>query len=357
MDVEDGYGSDISYEYSSSEELSEVDEYEKEYFGEMSEDSTKEEEAVWEDDEDGEERLRKEYRSGATWLDGKVKKQLEVSRKKLKFDYKKFVFSSKCNIKLAKSHGNYLVLVDTYNIIYVLRDLKPYRVFQIEKFGVSDFVFVNGMILFASLKQSNFKEIGFDGKVKNIYRRTAEGIRKMIFMNGFLYLLGNQLTVMNGDYEVLEVFESRIKDFAVSDEFVYALDFSGQIFMLTLKLQALKRVALDDKFDFRSICFVKDMIIVGLGMGVKLFDKSMRLVKEFMNMKDEMTGCAECGEYIIYGSTYRNSLKIITPEMRTFDKFPFDSICIPSIKAISYDGRNIVICSGKAVNMLRIKLG
>lgn len=351
---------EASYEYSSSETTEEssgdIAEYEREYFGDVSEESVQEDAAVWEDSED-EERIRSDYKKTATWLDGKQpKKQLEIRRKRLRFDYDRFLFLSKCNIKLSKSYGEHLVVVDTYNIVYILKHLKPHRAFQIEKFGVSDLAFINGAILFASCRQSSFREVSFDGEMKIIHNRAAENTRKLVCVEDALYVVGDHLALLSNSYDVLEVFETRFKDIAVSAENVYALDFSGQIFVLSRNLQVLRKISLDDKFDFRSIHFARNMVVVGTGTGVQMFDAQMNAVKRFTNTKDEIVDCIECGEYIVYGSAHADSIRIVQPGMVCFDRFPFSSIRIPSIRTMSYDGENIIICSGRAVNALRMHL-
>lgn len=361
-EVRDVVETEASYEYSSSscveESSSDIAEYEREYFGEESSEYREEEDgAAWEDSEEGEERVRNSYRRTATWIDGtQTKKQMEVRKKRLRFSYERSVFVSKCKIKLAKCHGDYIVVVDTYNIIYILRDLKAHRIFQIERFGVSDFVFINNMILFASCKQSGFKEVSFDGDVRNVCNRASRGVRMMSSRENVVYVVGEQLVLMNNNYEVMEVFEHRVVDICLSSGLVYVLDYSGRIFVLTASLKIVKKVSLDDKFDFKCIYSAGDFVVVGTGMGIKVFDRDMEQVKELRNMKDEVTGCVGCDGYIVYGSKYANSLKIMQPGLSCFNRFPFNSISIPPISIIDYDGRNIIICSGRSVGCLRMQM-
>ncbi|CAD26341.1 similarity with ornithine decarboxylase DCOR_YEAST [Encephalitozoon cuniculi GB-M1] len=361
-DKEDIDESGVSYEYTSSDSpetvSSEISEYEEEYFGEASEEesSKSSEAAAWEDSDD-DEKLREEYKKTATWLDGKqAKKQVEARKKRLRFEYERHLFFSKCKIKQAKAHGEYLVVVDTYNNIYILRNFQVHKTLWIEMFGISDFVYTGGAILFSSSKQSNLKEVTFDGEVRNISIRAIEGIRRMISIGDSIYIVGEQLALLNSAYEVVEVIEGRFVDVAVSEDFVYAMCFSGEIVVLTPGLQILRKVSLEDKFDFRSIHFFASKVFVGMGMGMKVFDKEMNPIREFKNLKDEVTGFTGHGDYVVYGSRYTNSLKIVLPDIRCFSKFPFNTIRIPPIKVLDSDGRNVIICSGRSVSVLRIKL-
>lgn len=357
---EEADSSSASYEYSSSslcEESEEVAEYEQQYFGEASEECSESSSgAAWEDSDD-DERIRGKCKGTATWLDGsQPKKQIEIRRKRLRFEYEKHLFFSKCNIKLARAHGEYLAVVDTYNNIYVLKDFKVHLTLRIEMFGVSDLVWASDAILLSSCKQSGLKEVSLDGEVRTISMRTVENVRKMVGTGSSVYMVGDQLALVDSNYEVVEMIEGKFMDVAVSPETVYAMGFGGDIVVLTRDLQVLRKASFEDKFDFRSIYFAGDRVFVGTGMGMKVFDKDMNPVKELMNLKDEPTGCIEHGEYVVYGSKYDNSLKIILPGLRCFNGFPFNSIRISPIGALSSDGRSITICSGRSVNVLRIKL-
>lgn len=360
--IDDGDESGFSYEYTSSDSLEtiseEIEEYEREYFGDVSEEesSRSEEAAAWEDSDD-DEKIRENYKKTAEWLDGKqTKKQVEVRKKRMRFEYEKHLFFSKCRIKLAKTRGEYLVVVDTYSNIYILKNFKVHKTLWIEMFGISDFVYIGDVILFSSCRQSNLKEITFDGEVRNISIRAIEGIRKMVSTGDSIYVAGEQLVLLNNTYEVVETIEGKFMDIAVSEEYVYAMSFNGEIVVLTHDLQVLKKVSLEDKFDFRSIHFFADRIFVGMGMGIKIFDKDMKPVKEITNLKNEVTGLTRHGDYVVYGSNYTNSLKIILPDLKCYNKFPFNTINISPVKALESDGRNIIICSGRAINVLRIKL-
>ncbi|WEL39185.1 hypothetical protein PFJ87_08g00430 [Encephalitozoon hellem] len=360
--IDDADESGFSYEYTSSDSLEtiseEIEEYEREYFGDVSEEesSVSEEKAAWEDSDD-DEKIREDYRKTATWLDGKQpKKQVEVRRKRMKFEYEKYLFLSKCRIKLAKARGEYLVVVDTYSNIYILKNFKVHKTLWIEMFGISDFVYIGDVILFSSCKQSNLKEVTFDGEVRNISIRTIEGIRKMVSTGDSIYVAGEQLILLNDSYEVVETIEGKFMDIAVSKGFVYAMSFNGEVIILTSDLQILKKVSPEDKFSFRSIHFFAGRVFIGTEMGIKIFDEDMRPIKEIMNLKNEATGFTAHGDYVVYGSNYTNSLKIILPDMKCYNKFPFNTISISPIKVLESDGKNIIICSGRTINVLRIKL-
>ncbi|ADM11964.1 uncharacterized protein Eint_080280 [Encephalitozoon intestinalis ATCC 50506] len=354
--------SDFSYEYTSSDSFEtvseEISEYEKEYFGDISEEAgaESEEKAAWEDSDD-DPGIREDHKKTVTWLDGKqCKKQIEVRKKKVRFEYEKNLFLSKCKIKLAKAHGEYLVVVDTYNNIYILKDFKIHKTLWIELFGISDFIYTGERILFSSHKQSNLKEVTFDGDVRNISIKSVEGIKKMISIGDFIYTIGKKLILLNSSYEVVEVMEGEFMDIAVSEEAVYAMGCGGDIVMLTPDLQILRKESFEDKFDFHSIYFFANQVFIGMGMGVKVLDKDMKPVKEFKNLKNGVTGLTGHREYVIYGSDYTNSLKIILPGLKCFNKFPFNAISIPSINSLESDGKNIVVCSGRSVSILRMKV-
>ncbi|KAM0671216.1 hypothetical protein CWI42_090320 [Ordospora colligata] len=354
-------GLEMSYEYSSSdiqESLSsDILEYEKEYFAEsMSESSDEKEAGAWEDSDD-DEKLRKSYHGTASWLgEKKVRKQIEIQKKKLKFGYERHVFSCQCRIKLAKAHDDYLVLVDAYNSIYILKNFEICKVLRIEMFGASDFVFVEGGVLFSSLKYGGFKEVAFTGEVKDIKVRTTECIRKMISVDDGIYVIGEQIVLLNNNYGIVEQFDGRFRDVAVSTDALYCLGFNGDVVVMTRDLRPITKMNFEYKFDFKSIYFVNGKVVVGMSLGVKIFDRHMNLLNEAMNMKDEITGCIEYDGYILYGSDYSNSLKIVLPDLRSFDGFPFNSIRVSPMKALVSDGKSIIICYRKAVDVLRMKV-
>jgi len=359
---EEDEGLEMSYEYSSSdvqESLSsDILEYEKEYFAEsVSESSDEHEACAWEDSDD-DEKLRRNYHRTASWIGTKkARKQIEVQKKKLKFGYERHVFSCQCRIKLAKAHGDYLVLVDAYNSIYILKDLEVCKVLRIEMFGASDFVFVEGGMLFSSLKYGGFKEVAFTGEVKDIKVRTTECIRKMVSVENGIYVVGEQIVLLNSSYGVVQEFDGRFRDIAVSSDAVYCLGFNGDIIVMTRGLHPINKVSFDDKFDFKSVYFVNGKVVIGMSLGIKIFDRHMNLLNEAMNMKDEITGCVEHDGYILYGSDYSNSLKIVLPDLKCFDGFPFNTIRVSPMKALVSDGKRILICYRKAVDVLRMKVG
>lgn len=351
-----------SYEYSEDESLTESlsseysDDYEKNYFGETeTKESESEQQAAWEDSEDNEAKLRNEY-PNAVWVDGtQPLKQLEKKKKNLIFQYERHVFSAGFPIKLIKSYKEFIAVVDVCNNVYLLKNYEQHLNFIIEKYSICDFVFLDSKILFVSNKHWSMKEVSFTGEVKHINIKFTHDIKKILTDGENIYVLGKKLVQFNKNYSVLAEFISKAIDFTILNEYIYLLDATGKIFILNKELKVVKRISETDAFSNISIFNARDSIVISTDSTIKIYNNEMTLLKKIPNIKSELTGCVEFKNFIITGSKYLNSIKIITNQNLCYNGFPFNRFKILSINCMTTDNKNIIICTKRSLNILHME--
>lgn len=318
----------------------------------VEEDSEKSEMA-WEDSDD-ESDLREEMDEDATWLttDG-IQKKIRREPKKISFKLKKRVFTANCKVKLFKVFPEVKVLVDSFNLIYLIKNFDDFKTYKIDFFKISDICYFGNKIIFSSNSSSFMKQITMEGKVTDIKKGTGN-IKKMIAKDS-LYILGDKLYSFNQNLSLTATFNSTFIDFCVTDLAVICLKDDGDIYVFDLELNFKNKISFSFKFQFKSLYYAKDMIFICTINGLFIVDKNMKEIKTFSNLTDPVSSLAFNNDFIVHGSLYENSLRILkTPSLSYFEKFPFSKVKINPISTISIDGDTFYFSDSRFISSLKL---
>ena len=355
----DGDSENSSYILVSENELlteeSDDIEDEKDYFETTSEEEDSEKsEVAWEDSDD-DENLRDEIDEDANWLtaDG-IQKKIKVQPKKISFKLKRKVFTANCKVKLFKTFPEIKILVDSFNLIYLIKKFDDFKTFKIEFFKISDVCIFGGKILLSSNSSSFMKQITFEGKVSDIKKGTGN-IKKMLAVGNTLYILGDKLFAFNSNFNLVSSFNSTFIDFCVGNDQIICLKEDGDIYIFDLELTFKNKVSFPFKFQFKSLYFAKGYFFICTLNGLFILDQNSKEVKSFSNLSEPITAITSNDDFIVHGSAYDNSLRILKVNgLSYFEKFPFSKVRINPISSIAVDGDTFYFSETKFITSLKL---
>lgn len=352
----DGYDSDESYIYNSKEDndfYESISKDEKDYFGDSS--SSSEEsgsEDVWKDSDEFN-KSECELPETAGWvLTAPPTRIIRRKTDELNFKLTRKIFATKYKIKLLKMTEALKVAVDTFNIVYFIQKEK-FKAFRIDKFLISDFVFFKEGVLLASNKSSCFKYLKCDGSVVEIKKRIRDVIR-MERVGNQIYIAGTSFYKLDADLNIDCVFNRNFIDFCINGETVMCLESDGALVILDRELRFKKKLILENRFEYKRLFTTGDFYFIGREMGVTILNKHLEYVKEINNLKKPPTGLVCVNRFIIYGSDYPNSLRIVKEDLEIYPKFPFSKVKINKIDFLAAEGNFLFICHSKFITMLEI---
>lgn len=361
MDDQSSYFDDqeVSYEILSNDELlsedsSDDDIQDEDYFGSSTSEESEESEVAWTDSDD-DSNLREELENEAVWLNTEgITKKIKKTQKKISFKYIRSVFTAKCKIKLFKVFPNIKVLVDSFNLVYLIKNFEDFKTFKIGFFKITDVCFFNDKILVTSDTSSFIKQIDLDGKVTDIKKNTGK-IKKIQASGDHLYVLSDKLILFNKNFSVINEFNLPFKDFCITDNSVVCLKEDGDIHIFDKELTFKEKVSFQFKFQFRSIYFAHDKILVCMDTGIMFLDSTFKEIKTFTNLKEAVSTLSFNKDFIVHGSQHPNSLRILKSDLTYFEKFPFSKIKINPISTMDIEGDTVYFSDSKFVSSLKLK--
>ncbi|ELA41189.1 uncharacterized protein VICG_01788 [Vittaforma corneae ATCC 50505] len=348
---------DESYILLSNDELisegSEAEAQEEDYFGSSSTEEHDESEAAWTDSDDDRD-LRDELENEATWLHtDELPKKICRTSKKIFFKYTKHVFTAKCKVKLFKVFSNIKILVDSFNLIYFIKSFEDYTTFKIDFFKITDVCTFNGLILLSSSTSSYIKHVTLDGKVTDIKKGTGN-IKKMV-SDIYLYILGDKLLAFNSNLSLVNEFNHSFIDICIMSNTVICLTADGDIYTFDKKLNFASKHSLQLKFQFKGLYSVRDNLIIATEDGMIILDSDFQEIKVFSNLKEPISSLVSNGEFIIHGSPYSNSLRILKSDLTYYERFPFSKININPISTMSIEKNTIYFNDSRYISSLKLE--
>lgn len=347
---------DESYILLSNDELlseSTEDEAQEDYFDPSTEEEQEESKFAWTDSDD-EQELREELESEASWLHTEgLPKRICKNVKKISFKYAKHLFTAKCRIKLFNIFKDVKILVDSFNLIYIMKSFEDYKTFKIDFFKITGVCCFNDMILASSSTSSYIKHITLDGKVTDIKKGTGN-IRKMV-SDTLLYVLGDKLYAFNSNLSLVAEFGHAFIDICVTPTSVIGLTADGDLHMFDKELKFKEKHSSLLKFQFKSIHAVRDMILVGTDTGLIIFDCNFNELKTFSNLKEPITALVYNRDFIVHGSSYTNSLRILNPDLVYYERFPFSKIKLNPITAMAIEGNTVYFTDSRFISSLALE--
>ncbi|KAM0675317.1 hypothetical protein GVAV_001142 [Gurleya vavrai] len=301
-----------------------------------------EEHSKWNDSEENEENLRKEYKleHPVIWKDNAKKERPVVKKNKLQISYKNKYLKINNNIKLAKiSQNNIVVLISTYNDIYIYDDLKNNKKFKAINlsFNICDFDFVGDKIVFITdrngiIKEFDLKTMEFTDILKGAHIKN----KKIVFQTK-LFLLAEKLQILDHDnYNTIYQFNENIIDFCISDFYVITLNFDKTIsFYDILNNDFLFKKFLDEKFFITKILCLENYIFVCLEKGVKIFDANFIFIKEILDFC--IDNVASSDNFLVFFGNGLNELRIVNKKnLNIVPSFPYSNMNFKHIKNIFF---------------------
>lgn len=328
---------------------------ERDYFDSTSEEESSEKsEVAWEDSDDNE-ALREEIDEDADWLTTEgLPKKIKIEPKKISFKLKRKVFTANCKIKIFKAFQEIKVLVDSFNLIYLIKNFDDFKTYKIEFFKISDVCMFNGKILLSSNSSSFIKQMTLDGKVSDIKKGTGN-VKKMACAGNNLYILGDRLFSFNSNFSLVSDFNGSFKDFCVGDDSIICLKEDGDIYLFDFDLSFKNKVSFPFKFQFSSSYFANGYFFICTLNGLLILDKELRELKTFSNLSEPITAITHNSDFVVHGSAYENSLRILkTKGLCYFEKFPFSKIKINPISSISVEGDTFYFSETRFITSLKL---
>lgn len=334
-------------------EESDSDIQEEDYFGSTSEEETEQSEVAWVDSEDDAD-LREELEDEAAWLHTEgLPKKIQRITKKISFKYTKHVFTAKCKVKLFRVFPEVKVLVDTFNLIYFIKNFDDFKTFKIDYFKITDLCYFNNMILLSSNTSSFIKHISLDGKVTDIKKGTGN-IKKLI-SDEHLYVLGDKLYGFNKNLSLISEFNCSFIDMCVIADFVVCLEESGDIYVFDKELDFKKKLSFSFKFQFKSLHSNLDKVFIGTDTGIIILDSKFQEIKTYSTLKEPISAFTFNDSFVIHGSQYNNSLRIMNSDFSYFEKFPFSKIRISPISTMAFEDETVYFSNSRFISSLKLK--
>ncbi|KAF9765020.1 hypothetical protein NGRA_0051 [Nosema granulosis] len=346
-DEHSSYTEDLYYESSGEEDL------EKDYFGE-SEEESESEEGAWEDSESCEEALRKKHKVTPTWInDKKVKKEISLVQKKLSYVFDRYVFKTNFNIKILKRCFSYLVLVDTMNNVYLLKDNELVKSFKIEKFRIDDIVGFNGKIYLVNSKCGYLKEIDENLNIDNIEKSLVRNMR-LAFASDWLYIMGDTTIVVNKQLNCIKEYYDKIISMTEFQGKIVAINSVGDVLVFSKDLSLEKKVEFDEGVSFTGIYSTTDYLVINSLNSIIFLDGSLQIVKEAPHGKNPVNDIVHTQEHFFCFSTAQGGLKILDKNLHFNNSFPKNKIKLPEAKrAVAFDN-SIYICFYRDLCCLKV---
>jgi len=323
------------------------------YFDSSTSEESEESKAAWTDsDEDAE--LRDELDGDAAWLHAdQAPKRIRKEARRISFKHTRHLFTAKCKIKLFRVFSSVKVLVDSFNLIYFIKSFEDYKTFKIDLFKITDACEFNGNILFSSSTSSYIKQATLDGKVTDIKKDTGN-IRKMV-ADGYLYILGDKLFAFDDNLSLVNEFSHAFKDMCVACDSVVCLSSDGCIYMFDRKLNFKTKHSPAFRFQLKGVHGTQDKIMVTTENGLMIFDSEFNEIKSFSTLKEPISALVSNEDFIVHGSPYVNSLRILKPDLTYYARFPFSKIRINPISTMAVEGNTVYFNDSRYVSSLRLE--
>lgn len=350
---------DVSYEILSNDELlsedsSDEDIQDEDYFGSSTSEESAESEVAWVDSDDDSD-LREELENEATWLNtGGIAKKIKKTQKKISFKYIRSVFTAKCKIKIFKVFTGIKVLVDSFNLVYLIKSFDDFKTYKMDFFKITNVCFFNNKILFTSDTSSFIKQMDLDGKVTDIKKDTGK-IKKIHAAGDNLYILSDKMILFNRNLSVINQINLPFKDFCIAEDSVVCLKEDGDIHIFDKELTFKEKISFQFKFQFRSVYFAHNNVFVCMDTGIMILDSTFKEIKTFTNLKEAVSTLTFNEDFIVHGSLYANSLRILKSDLIYFEKFPFSKIKINPISTMDIEGDTVYFSDSRFISSLKLK--
>ncbi|WUR02519.1 WD40 repeat domain-containing protein [Vairimorpha necatrix] len=324
-----------------SEEVSEED---CDYFGDdkcfLS--SSSEEEA-WADSESDEEVLREKYKNEPDWLNNKKFKKSQIKKSsRFSISFTPGLFKTNYSIKIIKHYSSNIFLVDTMNIIYILKDYKLVHCLRLDKWGVSDVTLFNNKLLICNNKLNKIKQV-IDGDIKDINKIYTRNINRLVVINTNLYLLGDTVQLLNEDLEVVEESYNNLINLVQYKDDLLGLSSNGDILQFTEDLVLINKIIYTDKFSFR------DIRVLGNLISIMTYD-TIIFINEDFKYKKEIKG--DTSEITVYKDLY---LYFTEAGMKIYNKeFVIINTKIKKCRTFVNTGDSIIMCQNREIHKLTI---
>ncbi|KAL6122375.1 hypothetical protein NUSPORA_00616 [Nucleospora cyclopteri] len=295
---------------------SEIDQDSDGYFTETDE-CSEESENAWEDSEET-------PQNKLNLTGGDTKKTIKMDSKAAKFAIKKGVFTARCKIKLIKAFTDVFVMVDTFNLIYVItHDFKESKTYKVKFFKISDFFRVGEKIFFISETSSFIYALNIKEEKIETIRKGLGNVAKTGVFGEKIYLMGERLIVTTKEFDILNDFKETFISMAFLKEFCFALKESGEIYKFDLDLNLIDTFSLSSKFSFKVIFSDSINLIIGAEASIIFVDENCKEIKTRRSQKEPPCFSTANKVYTLFASKQHGSVKIVKKNtLESVDNFP-----------------------------------
>ncbi len=281
------------------------------------------------------------------------------------FKTRRCPFIPKCKIKLFKSLLNFHIVIDSFNLIYILSEkFELLKTFKITFYKVTDFIEYNGSILLCSETSSRFYLISIGGKGEEIpefklsvVNKDYGKVRKMIKEDDMIYTIGDKINVIDANLNLSHTFNLQAKDIVFFNGNLYVLTENNDILLMTSELKFIKNFKLEEKFQFSTLSKFNGNLVVGLENGILLVDSIVKKNKEFLNLKSAPCAFVYNSSFLFYASNNENGLRILLRNKELYRRFPYKKIKIPPITTLNYYKDTLCIVCNRNILLLELTKG
>ncbi|KAI4292549.1 hypothetical protein PAPHI01_1823 [Pancytospora philotis] len=330
---------------------------EENYFGAPdSGDASDESGIAWVDsDEDSE--LQAELPTEAAWLSTEgLAKKVQRKGRRIGFKLQSKVFTTKYRIRAFRAFKDFKIAVDSFNIVYWINTFDDFKAFRISDFKITDFALLGDRLLLASDNSAFMKQLGSDGKVVTVNKRTGK-VRRMCVGGPAraLYIAGDKLFRFDRNLVLKGVFNQQFVDLCVGALGVFGLKSNGDVLVFDHQLVLQRKLSFDHKFEFRRVFCTDTHLYLGTETGFYVLNDQLVQTKEFHNIKGCATGFGCNPDFTVYASDDKNSLRIIKEGLLCYDRFPFSKVYISPISFITMDGDTVYFSHSRYLSTLKLE--
>ncbi|ORD94229.1 hypothetical protein ECANGB1_1005 [Enterospora canceri] len=284
--------------------------------------------------------------------DGDVKKRIKRTEPD-RVDLKNSVFAARCKIKMLKVFEEVAIIVDTFNLVYVLdKSMKEHKTYKFKFFRISDLELVGETVYFASDSSAVLYTLNIKTGAVECLRKGVGCITRILYSHNSkkMYLLGSSLTQVSSNLIVENTFHEQFVSLTLFNDYVVGMKEDRTLLVLDGNLQFLSQLSLDSKFTFTGLFSDSHHLFIATETGVIAIDCDLKVVKELTNTKTEPTLFAYTPKYVMYASQMHQQFRILNAS--TFvplDTFSHKSLGFKSVSGLGARTNRIFIATGKDI--------
>ncbi|ORD96122.1 hypothetical protein HERIO_1916 [Hepatospora eriocheir] len=304
---------------------------------------------IWSDSMDVEQ-FTHEYKK-ASWLDNNnVKPEVKRKEEVLVVNSTEKVFDTTFKIRFINNFNNFIVIIDSFNILYVT-DYTFNEILKkkITNSKISGLVYFRGKLLIYTETGQCVYELDSDLNLREI-KNKCRGCKKAIVFKNRLYMLGDQLVILDEDLTPVGNVKYKLKDFIIFNDTLIGLDYNGKMIIFTENSTVIKNIDFDDRFSFiRLYSWCDDKVVILTHKGVKILNKKLELLTEVKTLKEAPSCILGTKTHLFYSCPNDSCIRFLLKDLSLGEIKNIEKIRFGSNNCLSLIDDKLYIGCGKYV--------